>query len=176
MTPKQAIVAELGNDEILAPERIARALIANDQVKYYFALLQTACTNADHPRVPPPDLRVERLASRLNEEWLDDVVAGTRRDSAGAYRVPHGPEILRRIAGCVDTMLACLPPPEAALLHARLSIMTPVALDQGVSRYLVHDGAANGGIMVDCMAPLAEPVGTATEGATARNGQSRSRP
>jgi uncharacterized protein Yka (UPF0111/DUF47 family) len=131
MTTKQAIVAELGNDEILAPERIARALIANDQVKYYFALLQTACANADHPRVPPPDLRVERLASRLNEEWLDDIVAGTRRDSAGAYRVPHGPEILRRIAGCVDTMLACLPPPEAAPLRARLSKMTPVPLHNG---------------------------------------------
>ena len=131
MTTKQAIVVELGNDEILAPERIARALIANDQVKYYFALLQTACANADHPHVPPPDLRVERLASRLSEEWLDDVVAGTRRDSAGAYRVPHGPEILRRIGSCVDTMLACLPPPEAAPMRARLSTMTPVPLDHG---------------------------------------------
>jgi uncharacterized protein Yka (UPF0111/DUF47 family) len=131
MTSKQAIVTELGNDAILAPERIARALIANDQVKYYFALLQTACANADHPRVPPSDLRVERLASRLSEDWLDDVVAGTRRVTAGAYRVPHGPEILRRIKSCVDTMLAGLPSPEAAPLRARLSTLTPAPLDHG---------------------------------------------
>jgi hypothetical protein len=131
MTMKQAIVTELGNDEILAPERIARALIANDQVKYYFALLQTACANADHPRVPPLDLRVERLASRLSEEWLDDVVAGTRRDSAGAYRVPHGPDILRRIGSCVETMLACLPQSEASPLRTRFSTLTPIPVDHG---------------------------------------------
>jgi len=56
VTAKQEIVAEIGEAELLVPARIARSLAANDEVKYYLALLQTARSNADHPRVPAPDL------------------------------------------------------------------------------------------------------------------------
>src|SRR6516165_7592114 len=97
MTVKQAIIAELGEEQILAPERIARSLVANDQVKYYFALLQTARDYAETPSVPVVDLKAERIASRLGDAWLDDVVAGTRKVRDGVYHVPHGPELLRRI-------------------------------------------------------------------------------
>ncbi|MFN3746981.1 MAG: hypothetical protein ACK4TL_19975, partial [Hyphomicrobiaceae bacterium] len=66
MTAKHAVIAELGERDILAPEFIARSLEANDQVKYYFALLQTAQENADNPRVPVIDLKTERIACRLD--------------------------------------------------------------------------------------------------------------
>lgn len=121
MTTKQTIIAELGDQQILAPDRIAESLIANDRVKYYFALLQTARANADHPIVPPPNLRAERLASRLDDVWLDDVVAATRQDRGGCYRVPHGLELLRRIQRCIDDMLVCLPDAEQAELRNRLA-------------------------------------------------------
>ena len=49
MTLKQEIVAELGEADLLLPGRIARSLAANDQIKYYFALLQT---RARTPIVP----------------------------------------------------------------------------------------------------------------------------
>ena len=52
MTSKQEIVAELGEADLLLPGRIALSLTANDQIKYYFALLQTARSNAYRPRVP----------------------------------------------------------------------------------------------------------------------------
>ena len=120
MTLKRQIVSELGDAELLLPEQIARALIANDQVKYYFALLQTARLNADRPRIPVPDLKAERLACQLDDAWLDDVVAGTRKDRACGYRIPHGPEILRRISAGVEAMLACLPERKRHPLDARL--------------------------------------------------------
>ncbi len=114
MTLKQAVVSELGEEELLAPDLIARSLVANDQAKYYLALLQTARDNADRPQVPAPDLKAERVASQLADDWLDDVVAGTRKDRAGAYRIPHGPEHPaphpRRSRPC----LSCLPEAEQA--------------------------------------------------------------
>lgn len=131
MATKQAIVSELGNDEILLPERIAEALIANDQVKYYFALLQAARENADCPRVPIVDLAVERRAAQLIDDWLDDVVAGTRGDRKNGYRIPHGPEILRRIRSCVEAMLVPLAQAQRDAFDARLSVLPPPRLDQG---------------------------------------------
>ena len=52
MTSKQEIIAELGEADLLLPGRIALSLTANDQIKYYVALLQTARSNAYRPRVP----------------------------------------------------------------------------------------------------------------------------
>ena len=91
MTLKREVVSELGDDELLKPELIAKSLVADDQVKYYFALLQTARANAEFPQIPPPDLKVERTACGIGEDWLDKVVAGTLKDDSGGYRVPQGP-------------------------------------------------------------------------------------
>ena len=124
MTVKQAIIEELGEEQILATERIARSLVANDQVKYYFALLQTARDYAETPSVPVVDLKAERIASRLGDAWLDDVVAGTRKVRDGVYHVPHGPELLRRIEVALSTMLECLPEPQRAKLRARADRLT----------------------------------------------------
>lgn len=130
MTVKQTIVAELGDEQILSPDIISRALEANDQIKYYFALLQSARDNAEHPRVPVVDLKAERIASRLADDWLDDVVAGTRRTPAGDYLVPHGNDILQRIEAAIDTMLACLPETERAALDQRAkSLALPRSTD-----------------------------------------------
>lgn len=125
MILKQAVIAELGEQEILAPEIIARSLEANDRVKYYFALLQTARDNADNPRVPIIDLKAERIASGLTDDWLDDVVAGTRKAKPGSYRIPHGPELLRRIGSEITKMLECLPQEEREQLRARADKVRP---------------------------------------------------
>ncbi len=121
MTRKDIVVSELGDQQLLAPDTIARSLVANDQIKYYFALLQTARDNADHPHVPAPDLKTERVASQLSDDWLDDVVAGTRKVRAGSYLVPHGPEVIRRIRAGVEAMLTCLPETGRAPFLDRLS-------------------------------------------------------
>ena len=132
MTLKQEIVAELGEADLLLPGRIARSLAANDQIKYYFALLQTARSNADRPRVPALDLKGERLASQVADDFLDDVVAGSRKDRGGAYRIPHAPEILRRIRSALDDMLACLPEDEAQPFAERLKRLILPRAEQGI--------------------------------------------
>lgn len=129
MAYKQTVVSELGDEELLAPDLIARALIANDQVKYYFALLQTAQENAERPRMPAPDLRAERLASQLADEWLDEVVPGTVARNGGTYRVPHGADILRRIGNGIETMVQCLPAAERAPFLERLAVLAPSTLE-----------------------------------------------
>jgi uncharacterized protein Yka (UPF0111/DUF47 family) len=129
MTLKQQVVSELGDDELLAPDLIVKSLVANDQVKYYFALLQTARDNADRPRVPPTDLKAERIASQITDDSLDNVVAGTRTDRLGAYRVPQGPDLLRRIRSGIETMLECLPDADRAPFQARLAALELPALD-----------------------------------------------
>jgi uncharacterized protein Yka (UPF0111/DUF47 family) len=125
MTLKREVVSELGDEDLLAPDLIAQALVANDQVKYYFALLQAARDNADTPRVPSSDLRAERIASEIADGWLDDVVAETTKDNSGNYAVPKGTELVRRIGTCIVTMLACLPEAEQAPLRARLAKLIP---------------------------------------------------
>ena len=138
MTLKNIVVSELGDQELLAPDLIATSLVANDQVKYYFALLQTARDNTDKPQVPAPDLKAERVASQLADDWLDGVVAGTKKIRSGAYRVPHGPEILRRIKSSIETMLECLPDPERAPFLARLAkLKLPVADRGAITRNLI---------------------------------------
>lgn len=128
---KHAIVADLGEGDLLVSDAIARSLTANDQVKYYFALLQTARTNADRPQVPPLDLKAERLASRVPDAFLDDVVSGARTDRPGWYRLPHCVEILRRIRSSIADMLACLPEPERQGFEERLARFAPPQLDHG---------------------------------------------
>ena len=109
MATKSQIVAELGEFDLLTPDRIAHSLVANDQVKYYFALLQMARSNADRPIAPARDLKSERMASQIGDAWLDDVVAGARKTPSGSYIVPNAAAIVARIAGAVATMIECLP-------------------------------------------------------------------
>lgn len=128
---KHAIVADLGEGDLLVSDAIARSLTANDQVKYYFALLQTARANADRPQVPPLDLKAERLASRISDAFLDDVVSGARSDRPGWYRMPHCAEILRRVRASIADMLACLPESERQGFETRLACFAPPQLDLG---------------------------------------------
>lgn len=144
MTAKQAILSELGEGDILAPDRIARSLVANDQVKYFLALLQTARGNADSPRVPVVDLKAERIASGIGEDWLDEVVAETRKDKGGAYRVPHGAELVERIHRLVGTMLDCLPDGSQADFRARLAALPTVTLKRDLVPGDVITGMASG--------------------------------
>ncbi|WP_072376546.1 DUF47 family protein [Hyphomicrobium sp. NDB2Meth4] len=119
MVAKAKIVAELGDTDLVLPDRIAASLMANDHVKYYFALLQTARANADRPIAPTPDLKSERLASHIPDSWLDAVVADTRSPSRGHYAVPHIGELLARIDAAISAMIACLPEEQAQPLRTR---------------------------------------------------------
>lgn len=132
MPLKREIVAELGDTELLLPDRIANALAANDEVKYYFALLQTARSNADRSRIPVPDLKGERLACQISDDFLDDVVAGTRKNGDGDYGIPHVAELMRRIKAAIDMMLSCLPEGERRDFETRLGRLRWPSIDNDV--------------------------------------------
>jgi uncharacterized protein Yka (UPF0111/DUF47 family) len=119
MATKNKIVAELGEADLVLPDRIARALIANDQVKYYFALLQTSRANADSPRLPVADLKSERLASQIPDAWLDKTVGQTKKSAPGLYTIPRAGEILARITASIAEMLSCLPEAQQETLRER---------------------------------------------------------
>lgn len=121
MVAKSKIVAELGEADLVLADRISASLAANDHVKYYFALLQMARANADHPIIPTPDLKSERLASHLADPWLDSVVSETRRVSQGRYEIPRIDELQTRIWDAIEAMLACLPDDQQSALRSRVA-------------------------------------------------------
>lgn len=104
---KQRIIEDLGEVDLLAPALIARALAANERVKYLLALLQNARAAADG-EIAPADLREERLSSGVDDPALDRTVAGSVRAADCTYRVPGAAALVTRAFDEVDTMLAAL--------------------------------------------------------------------
>jgi uncharacterized protein Yka (UPF0111/DUF47 family) len=127
MVAKREIIQELGQSDLLLPDRIAASLTANDRAKYFFALLQMARANAERPMVPALDLKTERLESRVEDSWLDDVVAAARIGGEADLVVPRGQEILDRLQGAIDEMIACLPEASAKELIERFARLRPAA-------------------------------------------------
>lgn len=105
MTQKAEIIAELGEQAILLPALVQQALVANDRIKYYFSLLQTARQRADHPGQTPSTLREEREAAGIDDPALDGVVASALRHGKGRYRVPHLDRILQATRVACEEML-----------------------------------------------------------------------
>ncbi len=122
MTQKTEIVAELAEQAVLLPMLVQRGLLANEQAKYYFSLLQTARQQAEHPERAVPVLRIEREAAGITDAALDGVVPGTAQIGDGLYRIPHLGRILEGIREAIDEMLRPLVAsgmPNADALDAR---------------------------------------------------------
>lgn len=94
---KKTIIEELGEEELLLPGLVNAALIANDRIKYYFTLLQTACGHADHPDREFSSLRIERESADIENPLLDNVVAGTKKSGQDMYAIPSTDEIFEAI-------------------------------------------------------------------------------
>jgi uncharacterized protein Yka (UPF0111/DUF47 family) len=105
VTEKQHIITNLGEDSLLLPALVNAALAANDRSKYYFALLQTAKSHAEHPDSDAPSLRHERVSSGVGDETLDEVVGASVRAGEGRYRIPGAACILRALFQDVNAML-----------------------------------------------------------------------
>jgi uncharacterized protein Yka (UPF0111/DUF47 family) len=104
MTEKKSILKELGEEELLLPELVNAALIANDRIKYYFTLLQTAQSRALHPDREFPSLKMERETAGVENALLDSVVQGAENLGSGTYRIPYAVEILSAIKACMQEM------------------------------------------------------------------------
>jgi len=106
MTEKRIIIQELGEDGLLLPVLVNRALLANDRIKYFFTLLQTAQERADHPERALPTMRTERETAGIETEQYDTVVLGAQRIDEELYSVPFLPDILLGIRDGMEEMIA----------------------------------------------------------------------
>jgi hypothetical protein len=96
MSSKIVILEDLGETALLLPQLINRALSANDRVKYFLTLFQSARDHADHPRSDLSSLQREREAAGVDDVSLDSVVSAGTRDGNSVV-VPQA----ARIHACV---------------------------------------------------------------------------
>lgn len=105
MVEKKSIVRELGEEELLLPELVNSALTANDKIKYYFTLLQTARDKAEHPQLEFHSLRTERESAGEENANFDRTVSETLKKGHDTYIIPFAEEILSRVWSCMDEMM-----------------------------------------------------------------------
>jgi uncharacterized protein Yka (UPF0111/DUF47 family) len=110
MSAKTEILEELGESALLLPQLINRALAANDRIKYFLTLFQSARDHADHPNAQAPSLQRERVASGVDDALFDAVVSSTTRDGA----LLHMPQAARLHALVVAGLREMLEPVKCA--------------------------------------------------------------
>jgi len=103
---KAAIVAELGERELLTPAQVNEALAANDRAKYLMTLLQAARAHADTPNQLAGNRERERLAAGVDEAGFDSVMALSRKWDNGAYVIPGARRIRDRLVDEIRRMIA----------------------------------------------------------------------
>lgn len=135
---KDRMIEVLGETQLLLPRLVAAGLAANDRVKYRLTLFQAARAAADGAG-PGTDLRDERLASGVDCTELDQVVAVSRREPDGRYRIP-GASALG--AAAVEEVAAMLAPLRAAAVPAAPGLVERL---RAVSAEIQTDGDLIGG-------------------------------
>jgi uncharacterized protein Yka (UPF0111/DUF47 family) len=119
MATKAGILEQIGERSLLLPELINQGLAANDRLKFYLTLLQTAYAHASSAGGQLPDLRNEREAAGIADETLDAVVGNSRMLSPTVVHIPGAGAILERIFADVRQMLE--PVATAAAMHVELA-------------------------------------------------------
>jgi uncharacterized protein Yka (UPF0111/DUF47 family) len=76
---KDQAVALLGPHRLMLPGWVRAALAANDRLKAYLTVLQTAADHAAHPKRDVPGLGHELAAAGLSGLWLHDFAASATR-------------------------------------------------------------------------------------------------
>ena len=102
---KLSIVEELGEKELLVPGLVNSALIANNKIKYYFTLLQSAREKAQQPEKEYSNLKTERITAGENDTSLDTVVNSAMKVEEDSYLIPGSGKIIDSILWCMDEMI-----------------------------------------------------------------------
>lgn len=100
---KSLAVASLGQHRLMLPAWVKAALAANDRLKVYLSVLQSAWSHASHPDRDVPDLGPEIKAAGLDAAWLLDLAAAARRIDDD-FCVPDLPRLIECVAEDLDTM------------------------------------------------------------------------
>lgn len=103
MQKTQAVVS-LGQHRLMLPAWVKAALSANDRLKVYLTVVQSASSHATRPNRAVPDLSTEIAAAGLSTAaWLHDLAAVARRVDEDLF-VPDLPRLVRCIADDLATM------------------------------------------------------------------------
>lgn len=103
---KTEVVASLGQQRLMLPAWVKAALSANDRLKVYLTVLQTAASHASHPDHDLPDLAKESAAAGLSSGWLHDLAATATRIDKDLF-VPD----LSRLVKCLEEDLGTMARP-----------------------------------------------------------------
>ena len=112
---KTQAVSSLGQHRLMLPAWVKAALFANDRLKVYLTVLQSASSHASHPNRDVPDLGKEIAAAGLNTAWLHVLAAVARRVDDDIY-ILDLPRLIKCIEDDLETMarsvLETTPPTE----------------------------------------------------------------
>ncbi len=100
---KTQAVASLGQHRLMLPAWVKAALSANDRLKVYFTVLQSASSHATHPNRDVLDLSKEIAAAGLNTAWLHELASVARRVDEDLF-VPDLPRLVKCIEDDLTTM------------------------------------------------------------------------
>jgi len=105
MAIKNKILLNLGEKDLILPDLIKEGLIANDRVKYFFTLLQTAKIKALRGTDFPVNLQIEKVNAKIDDIAYDDVVKNCSLVDKDTVYIPELNKILKSIDDCILSMM-----------------------------------------------------------------------
>ena len=108
MPTKVTIIERIGEQKLILPILVARALAAHARLTYYLGLLQMAHARAIAPDEPAPSLRVEREASGVTDSSFDRIVEGSSTIGGNALHIPQAESIVEHLFDELRLMLSPL--------------------------------------------------------------------
>ncbi len=102
---KARIVEELGQAELMLPNRVAGALRANERAKLRMSVLQAAMQHARDPHAPIPDFVTECGSTGLDAVSTRTLVAGARTSGAGSIEAPGLAKLSQALLADVERMV-----------------------------------------------------------------------
>jgi hypothetical protein len=141
MPTKETIIERIGEQRLIMPILVGRALAANERLTYYLMLLRAAHACAIAPDEPAPNLRVEREASGVTDSSFDRIVEGSSTIGPDTLHIPQVESI---VAHLFEELRLMLPPLEVAGLtrpeiHERFEIYRGRYDDLVAHAPLCHD-------------------------------------
>jgi hypothetical protein len=106
MPVKSLIIGELGQEQLLLPEFLGRALAANDRGKLCFSLLQAAESHANHPEQPMPTLFAGQIVAAIKDADIERSLPESRLQPDGSLQIPGAARLRGMILEDISTMRA----------------------------------------------------------------------
>jgi hypothetical protein len=105
MAIKNKILFDLGEKRIILPDLIKEGLIANDRVKYFFTLLQSAKLKVLNQKDITTSLLEESEKAKIEDTNYDDILENCSLIRENTIYIPGLQRILKEIYKCITIMI-----------------------------------------------------------------------